>query len=166
MIGLVLSLTRSSVSSEIKTLHDGHHVVLPVQHPWMSVLFILPSFSANTGFLRAALLLPLSFRVGLLLAALPGSSLLGEKSIISWDSSAGNLLHLVYVKLSLLWYCLNLRAKGSTILIVFSTCMCKVVVLVSADDAEPWILAVLAAFYFQSFIFVPHALSISVFWNC
>lgn len=83
MIGLVLSLTRSSVSSEIKTLHDGHHVVLWVQLPWMSILFILLSFSVNTGYLCAALLLPSCFRVGLLLADLAGSSLLGEKSIIS-----------------------------------------------------------------------------------
>lgn len=126
LIGLVLSLTRSSVSSEIKTLCDGHNVVLWVQLPWMSILFILLSFNVNTGDLCAALLLPLSFRVGLLLADLARSSFLGERSILSWDSSAVNLLHLVYAKLSLLWCHLNLRVKGSTILISFSTCTWKV----------------------------------------
>lgn len=95
VVGSVLSLTRSSVSSEIRAVHAGHHIVLWVQLPLISILFIPLTFSISAGYLRAPLL-PLSFRVALLLADLAGSSLLVEKSIILWDSNAGNLLHLVY----------------------------------------------------------------------
>lgn len=80
---------------------------------WVSVLFIPMSFSPYTDYLHAALLLPLSFRVVLLLADLAGSSLLGGKE--------HHFVRLQCWKLATSLYTLsrypNSKAKGSTILI-------------------------------------------------
>lgn len=111
LIGLVLSLTTGCVSYRVET---------------RLVLDTSPVHSLSGSTLIACVQIYFFFWVqtGPSAADPAGSSFLGKKSMISWACSAGNFPHLIYTKLSSSVLS-EFDGKCSVILILFSTCMWK-----------------------------------------
>lgn len=159
-VGSVLSLTRSSVSSEIRIVPAGHYVVLWVQLPWVSILFIPIVFQCQHWLLACSITSSFELQSGPS-ACWPSRRLTsgGKRASFHETPVLETCYIFVYTK-----QLPEFKGKRQYYLNFIFNLHVKSVVLVSADaNVKPCILAVLAACIFRA----PSSFHmLSVFWNC